>query len=271
MKKQLTGAALIVMVCMTGASAMMFGTDITLYDREVGSVAGWYNRGSGPGEDEEVEIGMETGQEWDMEAFRLDGPALTVVGGINFDDSRTVGSDAEAGDVFIDVNGDVVFGPPADDSGYRNSSRENVFGYDYVIDLDFASDSYSVYALDASDNLLTVRYGMNEESNPWQYDSGGELLAGYVGVPLVTSGLLPTVDGLVGDRHYAFTVNLDFLEPGTEFTSHFTMRCGNDNLMGRARLGGSATPRIAPDAGHTVALLGLGMVATGLLRRLRRP
>ena len=45
------------------AIALTLGTQITIYDNEKSSSAGWHNRGMSPGEDEEVEPGNLTGQE----------------------------------------------------------------------------------------------------------------------------------------------------------------------------------------------------------------
>ncbi len=59
------------------------------------------------------------------------------------------------------------------------------------------------------------------------------------------------VGGLTGDSHNAVSVDLGFLDHGTTFTSHFTMGCGNDNLMGEATL--------APEPA-TMALFGIGLI-----------
>jgi hypothetical protein len=72
------------------------------------------------------------------------------------------------------------------------------------------------------------------------------------------------VAGLVGDRHFVFGVDLSFLQrPGETLNvwTHFTMRCGNDNLLGYLEV-----PPI-PDSGMTLLLLGAGVTALGILRR----
>ncbi|MBN2231700.1 MAG: PEP-CTERM sorting domain-containing protein, partial [Deltaproteobacteria bacterium] len=62
------------------------------------------------------------------------------------------------------------------------------------------------------------------------------------------------------DTHYILSgLDLSFLPDGTEFTSHFTMSCGNDNLMGNGV--------VAPEPG-TLLFVGAGIV--GLLGWRRR-
>jgi len=52
--------------------------------------------------------------------------------------------------------------------------------------------------------------------------------------------------------------DLSFLDHGTEFYSHYTMECGNDNLMGK----GTVVPEPA-----TLLLLGVGLLGMAYLKR----
>ena len=70
------------------------------------------------------------------------------------------------------------------------------------------------------------------------------------------------VAGLAGGTHNAAVFSLAFLPSGTEFISHYTYACGNDNLMGQFSV---------PDGGMTAVLLGLAMlVVEGARRAIRR-
>ena len=76
-----------------------------------GVTTGWY----GDHEDNETETHPNTlqGQHWDLEGMYMDGSALTVVGGYDFRDGFTYsGHNYSSGDIFIDVDGDVVYGYP---------------------------------------------------------------------------------------------------------------------------------------------------------------
>jgi hypothetical protein len=198
---------------------------------------------------------------WDLEGFYLDGSTLTMVSGY---DPQTALGNQSIGDVFLDVDGDARYGATENSgTGYGNTLRPNGFGYDYVLDLDVASGMYSVYTIDPSADVRTIRYKQNVCSNPWTYVRDGDPLGSPA--PIEFSGKLLDEDvaeyGLQGGAHYAMSFTLDFLQPDTEFTSHVTMRCGNDNLMGQGRTPPPEEPRQpVPDGGATVMLLGLALV-----------
>ncbi len=239
------------------ASAILLGSNITIPDLDPDqTAAGWW----GPQEDDEVSPGSTTGQNWDLEAFFLNGSALTMVGGYDFLNGE---GGYSSGDIFIDINGDAEYGAPANTGSGSGGIVTDTFGYDYVLDLDFsniADPRYTVIALNAQSRTRLVTFGVNEESNPWAYMDGGEVIPGWVSLSLTSWEDLPDseVDGLSGGNHNALAFDLSFLTAGTEFTSHFTMECGNDNLMGRARVA---------DGGTTLLLLGCALLGVEGLRR----
>ncbi len=245
----------IIAILMTSsyAFAIPLGKNITVYDGMKGDWA-WY----GSQEDDEVEPGNIYTQYWDLEGFFLNGSTLTMVGGFDFAEGYM---DQASGDIFIDIDNDSVFGPANTDSGRDDQIVENTFGYDYVIDLDFASASYSVYELvDGSSTVLINNSGAsaNPASNPWKYNDGGVLLEQNQSMGYWSDLDSDEVDGLAGDTHYAASVDLSFLQ-GSDFVSHFTMACGNDNLRG------SSVPEPS-----SMILLGIGIGMIGITSWMRR-
>lgn len=237
-----------------------FGVNITVFDK-VGSGSGWY----GAQEDQEVEPGMVYTQAWDLEGFFLKGDMLSMIGGFNFrngvlDDGHTFVS----GDIFIDINGDANYGDPNFNPGNTEPISNSLYKWDYVIQLPKNSSdpaTYNVYAIGDTAQLNPVYYfpgAYNRASNPWTYSSGGTLLdSGSFSYSSYTqnNGSDPSGSSLQGasaaDPHYVVGgFDLSFLPSGTDFTAHFTMECGNDNLIGQ----GTTAPEPA-----TLVLLGIGL------------
>jgi len=153
---------------------------------------------------------------------------------------------------FLDVNGDAQYG------GFSGTQKP-FNGYDYVVDLTFGlSNTYAVYKL-VSGVVVEDVYDYNSpESSPWRYVSGGGT-AVATGTFTFMSGLTNTQTGFDGGLHYEVGgINLSFLDPRTTFISHFTMACGNDNLMGRGTT--------VPEPG-TLLLLGCGLVGLAASRK----
>ena len=119
--------SLSVVVCVLGIAglqesfALDFGGEITISDL-VYDGTGWYSNR----EDQETEPGTVTDQSWDLEGFFLKETSLTMIGGYDFEHGN---GDIYSGDIFLDVTGDVVYGPDNDGSGYNYSTVNNSFGF----------------------------------------------------------------------------------------------------------------------------------------------
>ena len=281
MKSTLAKLNLIVSAALATGTLMAtpFGTNITISDGNY-SGTGWYSNR----EDQETETNPATvtSQQWDLEGMFLDGSKLTLVGGYDFKNGVTWrdGYKYKSGDIFIDVTGNAVYGPANAGSGAttygpgpHTATTANAFGYDYVLDLNYTTMTYNVFALNPTS--VVTRVMDVASSNPWTYYSGGTSVLGYQNIAFTyTANLTNAYTGFQGDstnttrwstgsnKHYALGVDLGFVA-GSTATIHYTMECGNDNLMGRAHV-----PNV-PEAGATVLLLGLGLAGLGGRRRMR--
>jgi hypothetical protein len=254
----LTAAVLLSLCLSTQALAYNFGIDITISDANHAAGTSWY----GDHEDQEVEPGMLANQHWDLEGFFLDRTNLTLIGGYDFLNGQ---DGIFPGDIFLDIDHDAVFG---DIHGAQNGNRtvKNSFGYDYALDLDFEDLTFVAYAIDDTAMVETAFYKQNQGSSPWRYVSGGTLVTPEpIGI-VYRSGLADGDTGLLGGFHNAVTLDLSFLNDlhhGTHFISHFTMGCGNDNLMGEGALP-------APEPA-TILLIGCGLLGFASIVRRKVP
>jgi hypothetical protein len=228
--------------------------------------------GSGQGgEYRETEPGTINSQIWDNEAFVVKGNKLVLVSGFNFKTGVYDSGSRQtftSGDVFIDTDNDALWPAPTlgGGNGYQTINNIN-YGYNYVLDLNFANNTFNVVKLnDGAANLTSGYFRQNDGGNPFQYVDGGELkyTKGMVFREGLSRATIAADYGLDPASVYAynnFAVELDMSWWNTEFPdatammTHFNLGCGNDLMTGQ--LQGSFDQ--VPDGGSTLMLLGLGI------------
>jgi len=244
--------------------------NITISDNNY-TGSGWYSNR----EDNETESSPNTitTQQWDLEGMFLSGTTLTLVGGYDFKNGVTYNNKNYAsGDIFIDTGANAVYGAAAAGAG-TGGTTSNLYGYDYVMDLSFGPGNvggFVIRDLHTGSNVLLNRPTDVASSGAWRYASGTNVAT--VGTGSFTYGQLTAAEvtsyGLLGgdathgnnNNHYYLSIDVSYFS-GTSDIFHYTMECGNDNLMGQARV---------PDSGTTLVLLGAGLLGLAGFRRNRK-
>lgn len=270
------GLALSLLLAATAAKALNLGANITVSDNNndgssPATASHWY---SGR-EDNETENNPNTitAQQWDLEGmYLLGGTTLSLVGGYDFKNGVTYsGHNYATGDIFIDTTGDANYG--AGNSTQTSHAVTNLYGYEYAIRLTFGTTTtYSVYKLTQGTTTLQETTDVGS-SSPWKFNNGVTAVDGYQNLAFSygkLSGADVTAYGLLGGdsshgndntHYYVMGFDLGFLPDGTYATIHYTAECGNDDLIGKARV---------PDTASTALLLSGALLAVaGLRRRLR--
>ena len=281
----------------TGA---VYAENITIDDNTANSNWGYTGHGVA-GEDNEVTAGSTTGQEWDLEAVLFTDNTLTLIGGWKFSGIRNGWTSGDLFLAFTDANSSEtpVYGsaaaqiletPTSDGIGNNGKIYNENYGYDFALHLGAAttedgvtSMDYDAFNIQNEDGLVLsdVAYAKTRAANPYKYVSGGTEVEALSGTATQTrygtdsalwAAFSDTANTVYGGTHYALTfTGLDLssfgLAPGEYYLwTHFTMGCGNDNLMGKTPFEITPPNNVVPEP-SSIALLLLGVAGTVARKR----
>ena len=214
----------------------------------------------------QVSPGCDQGNAWDLESVLLDGSLLSIVATFDLKNGETdpyrAGVSYSSGDIFIDLNNDAknyqVSSPNGAYYEHYFTFKNSYTQYDYAIKLDFSTNTYTAYKLDDNSLLQSVyfnNYDLNFDGNPFTLVSGGTEVGGgtldYQTGLADNAGLGYTSWGTT-TLHNKVTIDLASLHAQiNDLTTHFTIGCGNDVLVGSAKV---------PEPG-ALSLLGLGLLS----------
>lgn len=226
-------------------------SQITVFDNQKGNTGNtWYDT---TGEDQEVEPGAVATQAWDLEGMFFDGRYLSIVGGWDFKGKlEGIGS----GDIFISTMGKVSYGSGIIDDRIKKTVEtvKNSFGYNYVFDVNWQNNTYTLWEID--ENTLVTTATAFGQSNPVAYFSGS-VQKKEEGSFVYKTGLTNEETGFTGGQHFqvsGFDLS-PILGADLSFIAHFTQECGNDSIMGQV-----------PEPG-TLILLGMGLLGISAMGR----
>ena len=271
MKKlfSLAMAALALLALLGASAAYAAGVNITIPDTITsGSPDTWYNRSTYPGEDQEVEPGCVQDQKWDLEAFVIKNNNLYIIGGFDFKNGV---EGWKIGGLFIANTEMPSYGAAAANlspPGTGVGVISNIFGYDFVLtgwtwdQNDPTKGAVKLYNL-TGQSTLKVWFDQNKHANPYDLNNPTNPVdsVAFTYMPGLSNDAISEYGvSLQGGSHNVICLSLADLPLSTDNWLHLTEQCGNDNLMGYARV------PIPP----SVLLLGSGLLGLGLVGRWRK-